>query len=161
IFPLYYLVLGAFVVHAVVLRDRGSVRDDFLANVPFYATYTSNWFLHHRGEDPIVFAFAWSLATEEQFYLMWPPVLRVCRGVAVPAVVMMSFILLDQGAERGWFVLDGLALRMLKSFATPIGLGALLALATDHRWTAWIVHRAFARRWSSSVMLVLVALAVA
>ncbi|MBX3203526.1 MAG: acyltransferase [Labilithrix sp.] len=159
IFPLYYLVLGAFVLHAVFLRAPGPARDHFLGSVPFYATYTSNWFLHGAVDHPIVFAFAWSLAAEEQFYLLWPPVLRLLRGALGPALVMSALVALDQGAERGWFASfldEGLALRMARSFATPIGLGALLAIAAGAPTTAAPVRALLARRGSSLVALALV-----
>jgi peptidoglycan/LPS O-acetylase OafA/YrhL len=124
IFPLYYVVLGAYVVHALALREHGPARDDFLRSVPYYATYTSNWFLHGRVDHPIVFAFAWSLAAEEQFYVVWPPVLRATRSLFAPAVVMAGLVALDQAAERGWLSAlfeEGLALRMIRSFATRSG----------------------------------------
>lgn len=164
IFPLYYLVLGAFVVHALLLREPGPTRDHFFASVPFYATYTSNWFLHGAVDHPIVFAFAWSLAAEEQFYFLWPPVLRWLRGALAPALVMSLLVVLDQGAERGWFasILDeGLPLRMLRSFAAPIGLGALLAIAADAPSTSPAVRAVLARRGSSLVALGLVVAAAA
>lgn len=155
IFPLYYLVLGAFVLHALWVREPGPVRDHFLANLPFYATYTSNWFLWEPVDHPIVFAFAWSLAAEEQFYLWWPPVLRCGRRIAVPA--MLAMIAVDQAAERGQLSADGLALSVLRSFATPIGLGSLLALGAETRPLRIVLGQ----RWSSSMALGLVALAVA
>lgn len=156
IFPLYYLVLGGFTLHALLLRAPGPARDHFLENLPFYATYTSNWLLHGAVDHPIVFAFAWSLAAEEQFYLVWPPVLRWLRGTIAPAFVMFVLVALDQAAERGWLagLLDeGIALRMMRSFATPIGLGALLAIASDSPRLSPIVRRMFGQRWSSAVAL--------
>ena len=65
IFPLYYFVLGGFVLHAIFVRAPGPVRDHFLASVPSYATYTSNWFVDNAVPHAVVFSFAWSLATEE------------------------------------------------------------------------------------------------
>ena len=162
IFPLYYLVLGAFTVHAIFLRAPGPARDHFLATVPYYLTYTSNWFSVGPVDHPIVFAFAWSLAAEEQFYLFWPPVLRWVRGLLGPALVMIALVALDQCAERGWlspFIGEGLPLRMLRSFATPIGLGALLAITSAAPLTARAVHLVLARRGSSLVALAFVAAA--
>jgi peptidoglycan/LPS O-acetylase OafA/YrhL len=159
IFPLYYVVLGAFVLHALFVRAPGPARDHFLQSLPFYATYTSNWFVHGAVSHPIVFAFAWSLAAEEQFYLLWPPVLRWARGTARPALVMIALIALDQAAERGWvasLLEEGLTMRMMRSFATPIGLGALLALAADSKLASPLVRVALAQRWSSIVALALV-----
>ncbi len=160
--PLYYLVLGAFVIHALLVRAHGPARDHFLACVPLYATYTSNWFVHGAIPHPIVFAFAWSLAAEEQFYALWPPVLRFVRGTALPALVMSLVVVADQAAERGaisFLAQDGLALRVLRSFATPIGLGALLAIGIDERHISPVLRSALAQRWSSAVALTVVGLA--
>jgi peptidoglycan/LPS O-acetylase OafA/YrhL len=142
IFPLYYLVLGAFVLHALVLREHGPVREHFLRSVPSYVTYTSNWFTDSGVSHPVVFSFAWSLATEEQFYLVWPWVLFACgrraagrwrRGrLALPALFMAALLVADQATERGWaeplFAATTLTARMVRSLSTPIALGALLAL---------------------------------
>jgi peptidoglycan/LPS O-acetylase OafA/YrhL len=150
IFPLYYAVLGAFVLHALLVREHGPVRDHFLRSVPTYATYTSNWFTDFEVPHAVVFSFAWSLATEEQFYLVWPWVIvaagalgrrrqgdqRQGAALALPALFMVTLVLLDQATERGWLAavvpLGALATRMLRSISTPIGLGALLALGL--RW---------------------------
>lgn len=162
IFPLYYVVLGAFVLHALFVRPAGPVRDHFLDTVPYYATYTSNWFSYKAVDHAIVFAFAWSLAAEEQFYLLWPPILRALGGVARPAIAMAVLVLLDQSAERGWlsFLDEGLVLRMLRSFATPIGLGALLALANDHPKSSRVLRLALGQRWSSVLALAAVVIAL-
>lgn len=142
IFPLYYLVLGAFAVHALLLREHGPVRDHFLRSIPTYATYTSNWFGAFDVPHPVVFSFAWSLATEEQFYLVWPWVIggaaSLTRGakspeaLLLPALFMGLLIALDQTAERGLltplFPWSSVTLRILRSLSTPIAMGALLAL---------------------------------
>jgi peptidoglycan/LPS O-acetylase OafA/YrhL len=124
IFPLYYFVLGLYVAHALAYGDR----HDFLGSVPVYATYTSNWLPHSE-----TFAFAWSLASEEQFYLLWPLVLRFGRGRFVPALVMLAFVVVARGAERA------------------IGLGALGAMAMHAR--PEIVRFTLGRRWCAPFAL--------
>ena len=129
IFPLYYVVLSAFALHALFLRDAGPVRDHFLRSLPWYATYTSNWFVDNAVSHAVVFSFAWSLATEEQFYLGFPWLLRISRGVVPAALFMAAVVVVDQAAERDWLSFGPLATRMLRSLATPIALGSLAALA--------------------------------
>lgn len=165
IFPLYYLTLGAFVLHALVLREPGPARDHFFASLPAHATYTSNWLVDCGVPHPIVFAFSWSLAAEEQFYLVWPWIVRAARGLAIPAVAMGGLLLLDQAAERGWLAeLLGaapLALRVLRSLATPICLGSLLALALRARATFRVLDATLGARVAAPLALaILVASAV-
>ena len=138
IFPLYYVVLGGFALHALFVRDAGPVRDHFLRSLPWYATYTSNWFVDNAVPHAVVFSFAWSLATEEQFYLGFPWLLRVSKGVVPAALFMAAVVAIDQAAEREWLVVGPLATRMLRSLATPIALGSLAALALRTRLFRWI-----------------------
>ncbi|HSQ67838.1 MAG TPA: acyltransferase [Polyangiaceae bacterium] len=157
IFPLYYLVLGAFVLHALFAREHGPVRDHFLASLPAHATYTSNWFVDWSVPHGIVFAFGWSLAAEEQFYLMWPWIVRASRGLVLPALAMGLLFWLDQAAERGMLdgvLASGLALRMLRSIATPICLGALCAIGVR----AGVLEASLRHRASAPVSLLVLVL---
>jgi peptidoglycan/LPS O-acetylase OafA/YrhL len=160
IFPLYYLVLGGFVLHAVTLRPPGPVRDHFLASLPAHATYTSNWFVDFGVPHAVVFAFGWSLAAEEQFYLVWPLVLRAARGLTAPAAFMLALLALDRAADDGTlspFVTSPLALRMVRSIATPICLGSLTALGVQ----AGLLSRALARRAAAPLAMSVLVIAAA
>jgi peptidoglycan/LPS O-acetylase OafA/YrhL len=95
IFPLYYFTL---LVLLVVLPGLGLVpapERDALLELSYWA-YFSNWYgPFHPAEDSL--SHFWSLACEEQFYLLWPFViygcsarwvLRLCLAVAVAALVV-------------------------------------------------------------------------
>src|SRR5688572_20426684 len=71
IFPLYYSVLALYAALTYFVGSQG--RELFFQALPSFITYTSNWFF---AEDVVIFGFAWSLATEEQFYCTWPWVER-------------------------------------------------------------------------------------
>jgi peptidoglycan/LPS O-acetylase OafA/YrhL len=100
IFPLYYLTLvGAFVVlpHLVDLGDWGAHARRIQI---WYWTYLMNW------TDPFLgtlsgLSHCWSLAVEEQFYLIWPFVvltlstdrlMRVC-GVLVASALITRLVM--------------------------------------------------------------------
>ena len=72
IFPLYYALLLVHIVLVAAIRRHSPEGIRFFHALPAYATYTCNWL---APGDHVPFAFAWSLATEEQFYLLWPPLL--------------------------------------------------------------------------------------
>ena len=77
IFPLYYAVLATYAL-LVFATLRGTPKGaEFWQHLPAFATYTSNWFVSADAGTGhgVTFYFAWSLATEEQFYLVWPPLL--------------------------------------------------------------------------------------
>ncbi|MBI5547376.1 MAG: acyltransferase [Deltaproteobacteria bacterium] len=100
IFPLYYLVLGVYTVLVLVV-ERGSVAGQgFMANLPSFLTYTSNWLVSRDAGARVIFYFAWSLATEEQFYLLWPSVVRFARRWWTP-VLVRSGLVLATSAARG------------------------------------------------------------
>lgn len=131
IFPPYYALLLAVGILALV-SARGQTRAAFLAALPFYLTYTSNWIVHQAPNMGIL----WSLAAEEQFYLFWPPVERfLSRGRVL--LVMGVVIAINQAINFG--LLDGWLqsrvgvgrndLSILQATFTPICLGVLIAHA--------------------------------
>tara|TARA_B100001167_G_scaffold185477_1_gene145718 strand:- start:381 stop:1427 length:1047 start_codon:yes stop_codon:yes gene_type:complete len=66
IFPIYYLTL------LVLIPIAQYIQKDYLNNIFWYLSYTSNFLTYKSGEWFGPFAHLWSLAVEEQFYLFWP-----------------------------------------------------------------------------------------
>jgi peptidoglycan/LPS O-acetylase OafA/YrhL len=97
IFPLYYSVV---IVLAVIFFLRGSAQDlhlvgivaAYLQNTPLYIEHTKN-VLAFRYTGHL-----WSLAVEEQFYLVWPVVVflvkdrRKLMGIAACLVVLAPVV---------------------------------------------------------------------
>jgi peptidoglycan/LPS O-acetylase OafA/YrhL len=161
IFPLYYAVLALTTAYVALVAAPGPSKSHFFASLPFHATFTSNWMVDWDVPHPIVFAFSWSLATEEQFYLVWPWLLRYLRGLLAPAAVMGAFLLLDHvasGAFPALFPPDEPHTVVAASFSSAIGLGSLLALVLHHPRGHALFRRAFGSLLVVPVLLALLLL---
>jgi peptidoglycan/LPS O-acetylase OafA/YrhL len=157
IFPAYYAMLAA-VTLAVLLKPDLNMADGFFLLLPFYLTYTSNW-IHVQATN---LAICWSLATEEQFYLIWPAIEKYVQpkvGYSLLASViivsqMINFGLLDAwlGRWRG--------LEIMQVTFTPIALGVGLAHLLHRRRTFAMLHHAAGQRtsvWTYAALLLLAA----
>ncbi len=159
IFPLYYAVLALYALRAWQTQASSEVARHFLHGLPLHATYTANWFLDYSVPHPVMFAFSWSLCVEEQFYWIWPGAVALLRRRRLAAALMFGAIVLDLMAEHAYLrsvLPDGsLGLRMLTSFATPIGLGSLMALLLDSATGFELARRVLGHRWSAPLALAL------
>ncbi len=157
IFPLYYGVLLGLMV-LLWLRPGFSMAGSFWDELPGLLTYTSNWV----GVSGML-AVAWSLAAEEQFYLLWPPVERWLGRWLWPIWILAivinqaaNFSLLDPLLPEGHRHDD---LEILQATFTPILLGVGLAHLLHRREHYERLVSWLRRGWVRAAML-LVALAV-
>jgi peptidoglycan/LPS O-acetylase OafA/YrhL len=145
--PALFLVLGAIAIWAAVVAHRDqldSIRWDSLWTL----FYGANWHFIASGQsyfdlfnEPSPLRHAWSLAIEEQFYLVWPLVAFVClqlaRGrrwllgatcvVGIAGATLLMAQLYDRAdPSRSYYGTDTRAGQLL--------VGALLALALL-RWS--------------------------
>ncbi|MGH3851598.1 MAG: acyltransferase family protein, partial [Pseudonocardiaceae bacterium] len=99
IFPIYYASLAFF---TVILWTQDTVRSErMLANMPWFWTYLQNYLIAFRGWSFMLpIAHFWSLAIEEQFYMVWPllvvrlrdsRLLVICAVAAVFSCVLRQF----------------------------------------------------------------------
>jgi peptidoglycan/LPS O-acetylase OafA/YrhL len=150
IFPLYYLVLFlAFVVlpkfpavHPMLVGQDASP-----PQWPYWL-YVSNFSIADRGWVHGWVDVSWSLAIEEQFYLIWPLVIWLCppRLVALLCAVILVAEPIARVFARAtdvaslsifvlpWFRLDGFAIGALLALAQRRGLLPLL-----DRWVPIVV----------------------
>ncbi len=164
IFPLYYTIILVYVILVSVVESASLECKEFFHNLPSFLTYTSNWFVERTGDSRVIFYFAWSLATEEQFYLVWPWVERFLKGW-VPVFVMLAIVAVVQlTLLNGMFGIidpDGFVYTMIVNIATPICLGVILAHVLHSRRGFSIAANVMSFPWSSLSFFVLLAVAVA
>jgi peptidoglycan/LPS O-acetylase OafA/YrhL len=152
IFPLYFLWLALFLVLVVVwtpfLTASSPLQRLFQDPLPIwsYATFTQNFWMAARSTfGPAWLGITWSLAIEEQFYLLLPVLIRFV------AVRQLPFVLasLAVGAPVFRLLCDPTgryaSMVLLPSRADSLLLGVLCAcLIRRQGLRAWLVAR---RRW--------------
>ncbi|HET9960190.1 MAG TPA: acyltransferase [Polyangiaceae bacterium] len=139
IFPLYYVVLAAFTLAALLMSTRGegvtdAVGRGFLANFPFFVSYTSNWFVDYGVAHPVMFGFSWSLATEEQFYLTWPVLVTLLgahRAWLAGCALLLPFAISLLGSSAWAANMSPTGHRILASVSPCLYFGSSAALVKD------------------------------
>jgi peptidoglycan/LPS O-acetylase OafA/YrhL len=91
IFPLYYATLAVLflVIPRLVNPASPPVFLDALGGHGWYWAYLSNWLFASRGYYGGLAHF-WSLAVEEQYYLLWPTVVFLAGPRRMPAVCLSA-----------------------------------------------------------------------
>jgi peptidoglycan/LPS O-acetylase OafA/YrhL len=162
IFPLYFVVLGAYVLLVMATRLRTPAGEAFMHHLSAFATFTSNWFVP-RNNSETIFGFAWSLGTQEQFYLLWAPALLLCLAPGRwwrAGAVMLALVVIDQ-IVRHAINSTALPLTMLRSIATPICLGALWSLVLHSPTGFAVTNRVIGHRAATPVLLAMLTVAFA
>jgi peptidoglycan/LPS O-acetylase OafA/YrhL len=139
IFPLYYAVLAIVFVVMPLFVTWSAAEQQAVDSQWWLWTYLGNiknsfWSPDFFQQERLWLGHLWSLAIEEQFYLVWPAVIlllsrtaaiRLCAAMIVGAfLVRLGFMLIWPG-ERGLFV----ALYFTFSKLDTLALGAFFAFA--------------------------------
>lgn len=154
IFPIYYALLAAVAFAVTFIRTESSMREPFFSDLPYYATFTSNW---HEGSTFL--DISWSLASEEQFYLFWPTVEALFSAASLwilgLLIILNQFVnfgglslLLDENSYNTFS-----ALPIVQSTFTPICLGVLMAHAFNTPKGFHFCYQFLGKRYSPLVAL--------
>ncbi len=154
IFPAYYVFVATVLIAArlhVVRIDPGDATAALTYTMNFHVGHHRTWQLGH----------GWSLAMEEQFYLVWPALLlltgrRRAFGLAVLLIAVLPIVRfveqqhgLVPGPPRSW-----------ESFGDALAIGGLLAGFGERLWN-WRPYRAVLTSPAVALLPVLVLLATA
>ena len=167
IFPLYYGVLVVALVilpqfpHPKLAKWSGTGGSEQF----WYWSYLSNWRIGWVGYHHGILDGSWTLAIEEQFYMVWPLVVaalgrrslaKVCIGLIVAAFVERVALIAAGGPAMGVHTfttsrMDTLAVGALIAMLArgPGGLGALMAPA---RWVGAAAAALVALPWLTGWM---------
>jgi len=164
LFPALALVIAVCAVVVLILGDLSGRRHDTLVGIPFATFFVGNWVLGLADSLKLgLLNHTWSLAIEEQFYLVWPLTLlvlvrrmshdaiaAVLLGLAgAESIARLAVVLAGYPWERTYY------LTIFHSDGLLVG-SALALLFTKHR-------DALARGWNrlvaagACVLLVLLA----
>ncbi len=94
IFPLYYLVLGLYTIAILALGARtarfGALFGDYIPTWTYWLYLQNVAMAAAATYGPLWMAGSWSLAIEEQFYLILPAVVRKISDAALTRIAILS-----------------------------------------------------------------------
>jgi peptidoglycan/LPS O-acetylase OafA/YrhL len=137
ILPPYYAFLIS-ILAAVHWGWLSVTHKEWLASALFYwnyAPFAKSWWLGHT----------WSLAVEEQFYLIWPLILSFAGAKAARKTALWIVLLAPLVRIATYFLLPGFREKLtffLSTRADALMIGGLLALCASEPWFASVWKRA-------------------
>ncbi len=141
---------------SIALAVGGNVLIGLGRQVLGAATFSSNWLSIAQGasyfseSNPELFRNLWSLAVEEQFYLVWPLIILLLlfvRSTTIRSIIIGALAVASALAMAFLYVPGGDATRVYYGTDTHsfgLAIGASLALASrdwwssSHEWPRWL-----------------------
>lgn len=176
IWPLYFLVIGisygvlSFVPEFNALESQyGSITywSDIKGHLPYFAAFLGNWSVVVQGWPASgTLGLLWSVSMEEQFYFVWPPILKFIslRGALRVLLVFCGLNLVARAVLVKALVAPNAISPIIYnpfSHGEPIALGILLAVLRTRK-EAWQRLRAWRALYpAAGVLLIAGSLGVA
>ncbi len=133
IFPLFYLTLIICLFILPQIRNLNIDLNYYVNHQVWFWTYLQNWlFIFNEPTGSKMLLHTWSLAVEEQFYIVWPALILLIRKPKI-LLAVVALILLAVGIARYVIWMDkieDLAYASLYTFTRIDGIciGCMLAL---------------------------------
>lgn len=135
IFPIYYVLIALYFVAAGFEGDWATVK-----LLPYYLTYTQTYpQLATRYACAPMLGHTWTLAIEEQFYLLWPLAIYLLRGRRL-FVALAAFLAIAVAARLVWHDHPNafLSVGWLPAQIDLLASGAAIAVFAAARPQAWM-----------------------
>ena len=138
IFPLYYLLVGGLLIFLPALDHNAGLQTQ--SNWLYFMLYQQNWLYIFQPEPSLMLGFIWSLAIEEQFYLLWPSVVYFLNrkalvvaslGVVIFSLLIRIVMMQMQPLLSNYFSVPSFFYYSTVTRFEGLALGALIAIAFD------------------------------
>ena len=152
IFPAFYGYIAFYVVGRMIIALPIDWR-----SVLACMTYTGNYFAAFGGQRVATMQHTWSLAVEEQFYLLWPAIFwllaknpaRLMKGLAAAILAVWAYRWLALGLHFN----ETYIYETFESRADALAIGCLLAIANrEKRIPRWLIDW----KWIGPLALVVI-----
>jgi peptidoglycan/LPS O-acetylase OafA/YrhL len=147
-------MVATFTIATLVFDRHTPEGAEFFRHLPWFLLYANNWVIA-LGPERVIFAFSWSLATEEQFYIFWPSVLRFSRRRWVPIAVIAGLMVgtwtMQALLAHALVTLGEVPSRVVTSIAPAICMGCLLAFALHDRKVFNLLALPLSWRWPPAI----------
>jgi peptidoglycan/LPS O-acetylase OafA/YrhL len=156
IFPLFYLTLIICLLLLPQIKSIPLNFDYYTKNQFWLWTYLQNWlYVFKQPHDNKMLLHTWSLAVEEQFYLVWPAIILLIRKPKVLlAISIIALIAVGIARYIIWsFEVQDLAYSSLYTFTRIDGLciGCILALLMQ-------INPGFLKKYTTLIVLLMAAI---
>ncbi|MCM4157111.1 acyltransferase [Gramella sp. AN32] len=143
IFPIYYILIGFLFFYGY---------DAITQNIFYFLTYTSNILFFEKQSFFGTVTHLWTLAVEEQYYLIWPFLLFLISNKYIRLVIisLIFFSIISQFImKKDFFYYELLTFNAFDAF----GIGSLLAYYKNYKISKIIKLRNFLWIFSSAFII--------